>query len=161
MRARRALKSKMGGLIMNPKRSFRFFGLMALGLLAASLVPATASAQVFKGYFTLPVETRWGKAVLPPGTYTLTLNSQAFPNIASVQGEKMHVLVMPSVVDAGRTTGPCKVFIARFNGKARIRGLQLGTIGATYWYAVPKGELELLAYTPALVERLPIIRGGK
>ena len=146
---------------MNPKKNFRFFGLIALGLLAVSLVPATASAQVFKAYFTLPVETRWGKAVLPPGTYTVTLNSQAFPNIASVQGERTHILVMPSVVDAGHAPGPCKVFIARFNGKARIRSLQLGTIGATYWYAVPKSELELLAHTPVLMEGLPITRGGK
>ncbi len=146
---------------MNSKRSFRFFGLIVLGLLAVSFAPTYASAQVFKGYFTLPVETRWGKAVLPPGPYSVTIDSQAFPNFAYVDGESLHIMVMPSAVQGGQAPGPSKVFIARSGGRAGIRSLQLGTIGVTYWYSPPKGELQLLAHTPVLIEGLPITRTGK
>ncbi len=145
---------------MNANRSFRFLGLMALGLLAASLAPATASAHAFKAYFTLPVETVWGQVVMPPGTYSITLDSQAFPNLVEIEGKSVHFLVMPSVVDVGQTSDSSKLYLVRTEGRGRIRSLQLGSLGATYWYAPPRGE-RLIAQGPELIERLPITRSGK
>lgn len=146
---------------MNANRSYRFFALLALALLVVSLAPTSASAQAFKASFTLPVETRWGGVVLPPGTYSVTLNSQAFPSIARIDGEGAHFFVMPSIVDSGQALGPSKLVIARSGGRARIRSLYMGTLGTTFWYPAPKTERELLAHAPELIERLPITVGGK
>lgn len=48
----------------------------AAALLATSLFAGTANAQSpFKGKFTLTQETRWGKAVLPAGNYTVAFDN--------------------------------------------------------------------------------------
>jgi len=146
---------------MNANRNFRFVGILALALLAVSLAPTSASAQTFKGYFTLPVETRWGTAVLPPGTYSVSLDSLAFPSIAKINGEDAHFLVMAMGVDAGEPSDQCKLVIARSGGKARVRNLSLGTAGMSFSYAPPKREREVIAQGPELIERLPITMGGK
>jgi len=146
---------------MNANRSFRIVELIVLALLATSLVPMAASAQVFKASFTLPVESRWGTTILPPGPYTVTLDSQGFPNIAKVQGESFSILVMPSVVDENHAYGPSKVLIARSGGRARIRAVCFGNLGTTYWYPQPKSEKLVLAQAPELMEGLPLAMGGK
>ena len=146
---------------MNANRNFRLLGLLALALLAVSLAPTSASAQSYKGYFTLPVECRWGTTILPPGTYSVTLDSLAFPSMAKIQGEGGHFFVMPTGVDAGEPSDQSTLVIARSGGKARVRTLSLGASGVIFWYAPPKREREVVAQVPELIERLPITRGGK
>jgi hypothetical protein len=146
---------------MNAHRNFRLFALLALALLVASLAPTSASAQEYKGYFTLPVETRWGQMVLPPGTYSVTLDSLSFPNIAKVQGEGTHFFVMPSGVATGEAAESSKLVIARSSGRARIRSFCIGVLGTTFQYAAPKREPLVVAQGPELIERLTITLGGK
>ena len=145
---------------MNANRSFRFYGLLALALLAMSLAQTSASAQGFKASFTLPVATRWGLATLPAGKYFVTVDSQAFPSIAVIEGEGVHVLVMASVIDGGAATGPSKLVIARSGGRARVCSLYVETFGLTFRYPPPKSGW-LVAQTPELIERLPVTLGGK
>ena len=56
----------------NPK--FTVLRLLVLGVLVAGFNSKPASAQVFKGKFTLPSTTRWSIATLPAGDYSFTLD---------------------------------------------------------------------------------------
>src|SRR5512142_160343 len=82
---------------MNAKRNFGMLGLLAFALLMALLAPCIARASeppASAGTFTLPFETRWGKAVLPAGDYSYRLESVAAPQLISVTGQGQTVLVM-------------------------------------------------------------------
>src|SRR6059036_3392835 len=71
--------------------------LIVLAVLAVTLLASFAGAQgsvVSSGKFTLPVETHWGLAVLPPGEYTYTLASPNFPAIVTVRGQGRAVMIM-------------------------------------------------------------------
>jgi hypothetical protein len=48
---------------------------LSLGALATSGKAQTA----YQGKFTLPVETHWGGATLPPGDYTFTMSTVSSP----------------------------------------------------------------------------------
>jgi len=146
---------------MNANRYLRLFALLALALLAASLAPTSASAQEYKGYFTLPVETRWGQVTLRPGKYSVTLDSLSFPSIARVQGEGTHFFVVASAVSTGEASDSNKLLIARSSGRARISSFCIGVLGMTFQYYAPKREPLLVAQGPELIERLAITRGGK
>lgn len=62
---------------LNITRNATRLTLFAATLLATSLFVGTANAQSpFKGKFTLTQETRWGRAVLPAGQYTLTFDNK-------------------------------------------------------------------------------------
>jgi hypothetical protein len=83
---------------MNINRHLRFCGLFALALLAISTVPTAASAQVFRGKFTLPFAAHWGGLALPAGEYSFTADSltassfryHVFPGIASCNEPVRH-----------------------------------------------------------------------
>ncbi len=61
---------------LNITRNATRLTLFAAALLATILFAGSANAQSqFKGKFTLQHETRWGKAVLPAGHYTVTFDS--------------------------------------------------------------------------------------
>ncbi|HEV2102780.1 MAG TPA: hypothetical protein VGR58_08370 [Candidatus Acidoferrum sp.] len=67
--------------------------LQATFLLAASLILAgTARAQAispaFVGKFTLTSAVHWGKGTVPPGTYTLRINSTTLPVMATIHNDK-------------------------------------------------------------------------
>jgi hypothetical protein len=59
---------------MSWKASFNFLKLAVAAAIAVGLSVGSASAQpLLKGTFTLPYEVHWGKAVLPPGHYSITI----------------------------------------------------------------------------------------
>jgi hypothetical protein len=60
---------------MNGIRISSLIRFSGLALLAACFVAGHANAQVFQGKFTLPFSARWGKAILPAGDYSFTLDS--------------------------------------------------------------------------------------
>ena len=83
---------------MNVNRYLRFCGFFALALLAISIIPTVASAQSYRGKFTLPFAARWGGLTLPAGVYTFTADSltassfryHVFPGIASCNEPVRH-----------------------------------------------------------------------
>jgi hypothetical protein len=57
---------------------------VVMSLLCVGTVQAQADLPVCRGKFNLPYEVHWGKSVLQPGAYTLTIQSLGIPNIASI-----------------------------------------------------------------------------
>lgn len=70
---------------MNVNRYLRFCGLFALALLAISTIPTVASAQAFRGKFTLPFSARWGGIDLPAGEYSFTADSLTNSTMVTVE----------------------------------------------------------------------------
>ena len=64
--------------------SFNSLKLAVAAAIAVGLSVGSASAQTLvKGTFTLPYEVHWGKAVLPPGHYSITIDSARGPALVS------------------------------------------------------------------------------
>lgn len=65
---------------MNAKRSI-LRATLFLAVMAASLILANAARaqEVFAGKFKLTSTVSWGKATLPPGTYSIRIDSPAHP----------------------------------------------------------------------------------
>ncbi len=83
---------------MNINRHLRFCGLFALALLAISIVPSVASAQAFRGKFTLPFAAHWGGLALPSGEYSFTADSLTTSSFITIQHDGQY---LGSVMVAG------------------------------------------------------------
>ena len=70
---------------MNVNRYLRFCGFFALALLAISIIPTVASAQSYRGKFTLPFAARWGGLTLPAGVYTFTADSLTNTSLITIE----------------------------------------------------------------------------
>jgi hypothetical protein len=150
-------------------RSFKRLAFLALAVLAVYLSPASLRAQqsesVFNGSFTLPFEARWGDAVLPPGQYTLTLNSFVAPFTATVQGENRTALISTAISERSgwgfREPGARSELVAiRSGGKLRIRALNVADAGVVFYFALPNSE-QRTAQVSELIQRIAVGTAGK
>lgn len=57
---------------------------LVMSLLYVGTIQAQTDLPVCRGEFTLPYQVHWGKTVLQPGDYTITIHSFGMPNIASI-----------------------------------------------------------------------------
>jgi hypothetical protein len=85
------------------KASLNFLKLAVAAAIAVGLSVGSASAQpLVKGTFTLPYEVQWGKAVLPPGHYSITIDDARRPAVVSntLTGERCAFVMARAVSDA-------------------------------------------------------------
>ena len=126
-----------------------------VGVLFASFLFATAAqAQgqrpAYAGKFTLPYEVHWGKSVLPPGDYTLTIKSTGAPMIAllrSASGDAITYVVNRSV-DTG-SKGMNALLIKERGGQRIVHSLALNDLGL------------VLIYDPSLAHEKPLVQEAK
>lgn len=76
---------------MNAKRSI-LQATFCLAVLAACMIFAGAAraqavSPAFVGKFTLSSTIHWGKSTLPPGTYTLRIDSTTLPVMATIHND--------------------------------------------------------------------------
>jgi len=76
---------------MNINRNLRFCGLFALALLAVAIVPSVASAQAFRGKFTLPFTAHWGGLALPAGEYYFSADNLTDLSLITIQHDGHYV----------------------------------------------------------------------
>jgi len=95
---------------------------MVFSLVVAALA---ANAQTtFHGSFQLTTEARWGKAVLPAGEYTLTMNSVQAPIvIQAVNGKASAMAVAESSVSAA--PGGSYILITGSGADRTVRSINL------------------------------------
>jgi len=106
---------------------------LLLGALLASLLfLGTAQAQEspsYVGKFTLPYQVRWGKTILQPGDYTLTIRSTGSPVIAlirTVDGNAVaHVM---SWASSGSGNGLNALLIKEKDGQRVVHSLALADL---------------------------------
>ena len=67
---------------------------MAFAFLMALAVCSAASAQDAAGKFSVTHNTRWGTAVLPPGSYVVSVHSGPVPYVVITSADRSSVSVM-------------------------------------------------------------------
>jgi hypothetical protein len=147
---------------MKSTRSLKSVRILLLAVLAAGLSASLASAQEYKGKFTLPFEARWGTAVLPAGDYTFRADASGDPCMVSVsKGQQIVAFILTSDTDRGEVAGSSALIAVRSAGSYRIRALQLAEAGVVLEYIPPKAERQLLAQQPVLFQRVAVIAAAK
>lgn len=131
--------------------------MLLLAVLAIAASAGALSAVDYTGKFTLPVETKWGTATLPPGEYTFHFNMNVRPFMTKVSGEKGDVYVSAASSSEDKTGGESALILIRRGGKGIIRALHLAKEGLVFTYTAPKGEPPVMANEPQLIQRIPIV----
>jgi hypothetical protein len=91
--------------------------------IAAGLSVGSASAQpLVKVTFTLPYEVHWGKAVLPPGHYSITIDDARRPALVSntLTGERYAVVMARALGDAIKGQ-PTALLITKIENERFVR----------------------------------------
>src|SRR5262249_31928803 len=102
--------------------------------IVAGAVAANAQATLY-GKFQLASETRWGKAVLPAGEYSLTIDSTQQPVriiVQAVNGKASAMALAENSVDAA--PGGSYLFITGAGSDRKVRSLNLPQLGCSLIY---------------------------
>jgi hypothetical protein len=145
---------------MKSNRSFWLVKTFVAVLLGTCFMTGVASAQVWEGKFTLPFAAQWGKVVLPAGEYRVTLKTMELPAMVSVQDRGRNVRLVMANSYGQPTSSHNELIIVRNGGNRRIHALHLADRGVVFYYLPPKGEREILAQGPVLIQRIPISVNG-
>ena len=134
--------------------------LFAVVLLATCAFAAAANAQTIVAKFTLPFEVQWGKNVLPPGEYTIGLDSLA--NVAlirSASGKTVGFTPIPTTAKSNK--GGTALYVMVRGNERRVRSLNLPASGISLIYPpATSAEREMLANADR-VQAVPVITAGK
>lgn len=145
---------------MNANRNFKFFALLALALLAMSLSPISASAQAFRGKFTLPFSARWGGLLLPAGEYSFSVDTLSPAGMISVQHDRKTLgSVMVGSVGYPVTSDKSALIAIPTGDAYRVTVLRLEN-ECVIEFRIPKNEQQVITREPEL-SRLVTIQPSK
>jgi len=132
---------------VNVNRSLRYCSYLALALLAISIVPTSASAQAYRGKFTLPFSARWRGMTLPAGEYSFSVDTLTPTGMIAIQHNGKQVgSVMLSTVAYSAGTGQSELIAVPVGNIYRITVLRLEN-ECVMEFPVPKHERQLSART--------------
>lgn len=121
---------------MKFKRYAVFAALCAVALAGMTL---PASAQNYRGKFTLPFAAHWGSVDLQPGQYTITTDTVGSTPTIFLTGNGGMATVLPGTVlrtDASDKGGQIEITVV--NGVQVVTRLVAAGIGREYTFAIPK-----------------------
>jgi hypothetical protein len=115
---------------------------LAAVLMMSLFFIATSQAQtvVFAGKFTLTNQVVWGKTVLQPGDYTITIGSSSTPVFAQVRDSKDCAVAWFRAIDSGKTSARNALLIKEKGGRMHVYSLELANLE------------KVLVYDPALAQ---------
>ena len=135
---------------------------LVLVVASAFIFAGVASAQEYRGAFTLPFAAKWGGATLPAGDYTFDVDSHNGASIVRIERGTRNVgVVMAQSKDQSYRSDGSELIVTRGGGRARIRALHLADAGMDLRFSAPKAEALELASNPVLIQRIPLSRSGK
>jgi len=112
-----------------------FVAVLVLTLLFLGRAQGQGTDTVYRGTFTLAQQIHWGKSVLPPGHYTITIASIGNPAVVKVQnedtGEGFRVV---TGVHENRTSGIDQLLLEAKNGHQTVQSLSLPHLGMVLIY---------------------------
>lgn len=115
---------------MNAKRSILqatfFLAALAASLILAGAARAQAVSAAFVGKFTLTSTVHWGKSTLPPGTYSLRIDSKGLPVMATIHNDHYTVStrVMTGAIE-DYTSGSNALHLKTKDGQLVVQSLVL------------------------------------
>jgi len=132
----------------------RFLGLV---LLAVCFNAGHAGAQVFQGKFTLPFEARWGRATLPAGDYSVTLDSaNPMCTLKLQRGNRVVAMILAQAKDMNNS-GRAELTVVR----GTVRALNLPSIGMVLQYAPHHFNHLTAPEERAIAQVVPVTTTGK
>ena len=125
---------------MKSIRSFSLFKVLFLAVAAMGTAAIPAHAQATTGSFTLAHKVLWSGAVLPPGSYTFSVDSQTWPArvmVRQVDGSMVAIL-MPRAEADDKAVGTSSLVLHDEGGQSVVSALRLKPIGVVLEFASPK-----------------------
>ena len=123
---------------MKNRQAIAITKLFVAALVLTLLFVGRAQAQtdtVYRGTFTLAQQIHWGKSVLRPGHYTISIKSSGSPAIVKVEnedtGEGFRVV---TGIHKETTTGPSALLLQAKNGQQTVQSLSLPQLGKVLIY---------------------------
>jgi len=142
---------------MNSIRISTLLSFLGLALLAACFNAGHASAQVFRGKFTLPSEARWGQATLPAGDYWFKLDSVGGPCTLQLYRDRKGVAMILAQAQNKNDSGQAELTLVR----GTVRALNLPAMGMVLYYA-PQHPKHLTAPEEREIAQIvPVAAPGK
>ena len=126
-------------MVMNMTKTLKYAVLaMAILFMAAAAVPAQAQT-LYKATFELPFESQWGKTVIEPGQYTITVEQALGQKLIRLHGASELAifagLSAPEPVgDNGRLT------FVNVDGVYTLKAFQATAIGKAFFFPVAKSK---------------------
>lgn len=115
-------------------------GFMALALcLAASQGKAQGT---YTGKFTLPFEARWGSAVLAPGDYTISMDTESIhaTNRLVVRGAGKSAMILDYVSEEKEISNHSQLTLVKTAAGYAVQTLDAGEAGLKLSYIVPNSK---------------------
>lgn len=127
------------------KTGLTFLKLAVAAAIAICVSANSASAQALKATFTLPYEVHWGKAVLPAGPYTITIDSLSGPAIIRTHNGGGGMLVMPLTTGQAMNDQPSGLIVTAIENAHIVRYLNLREANVSLGYHLfTKAERKLV-----------------
>jgi hypothetical protein len=126
--------------------------MLALGVVTAAFNTKPARAQILEGKFTLSSTTQWGRATLPAGDYSFTLDHVQPGSLITLFRETRGVAFIMAQGVSSTTSGRSEMVLE--NGT--VRKLSLPQIGATFEYPANKPHGRAAPREPELAQILPV-----
>jgi hypothetical protein len=116
---------------------FKLLTKVSVAALALAGLATSGQAQTtYKGKFTLPFETRWGSATLPPGDYTFTLPSTIAPYTLYIRGEGVDAIIIAAVTDRV-VSSHAQLNLADIADVQTVQTFDAPELGLTFIYSTP------------------------
>jgi hypothetical protein len=108
---------------------------LVMSLLCVGTMQAQGELPVYRGKFTLPYQVHWGKSVLRPGDYTITIQSTGTPTFALIsKADGSGGIRVVSGVRSGPTNGVNALLVKDKDGQLTVHSLSLANLGMVLIY---------------------------
>ena len=147
-------------------RFMKLFAKLGVAALALGALATSGYAQnAYKGTFTLPVETHWGSATLPPGDYTFALPSKNSPYTLYIHGEGVNAMIMAATADNRVVSGQAQLNLVDIADVQTVKTFDAPGLGLTFIYLThtPKhmARKEVRQETPSQAAPAPKVSENK
>jgi hypothetical protein len=124
---------------MNLKQSILqatfFVAALAASLVLAGPARAQEISPSFVGRFTLTAPVQWGKSTLPPGTYTLRIDSTNRPIMATIRNDRSTFAIrVMSLASSDCHNGPDALHLKVRHGSLVVQSLALADLDTVLIY---------------------------
>src|ERR1700694_5012857 len=114
-----------------------FTKLGAANLTLGALATGGNAQDSFHGKFTLPFETHWGSATLPPGDYTFTLPSNSAPYRFYIQGQGASAIIQATTAEEKVVSERSQLSLVDIAAVHTVQTFEAPELGVTFTYWTP------------------------
>lgn len=127
--------------------------LITVSAFVAALGLGASQANAQKTTFYLPFQAHWGRAILNPGDYTLSVpDSASLSRIFYLQGAGRTQMAIPTIVSNEVTSGRSCLKLVNVDGTYYVQEYVSAARGTALKFAIPKAShRELSAQTRVLM----------